>query len=74
MNAEQYERLKPFKSRWETFKTNHAMKWTALELLTFQQLHKDMYGYVTANIYCGNCINELVHKIFNALEQYESKI
>ena len=74
MNAEQYERLKPFKDRWLIFKTHHAMKWSGLELLAFQQAHKDLFGYVTANIYCGNCQNELIHKVFNALEDYESKI
>ena len=74
MNKEQYERLLPFKERWETFKVNHAMKWMPLELLAFQQLHRDMYGWAAANIYCGNCQNELVHKVFNALEDYESKI
>jgi hypothetical protein len=74
MNQEQYERLKPFKDRWLTFKTNHAMKWSGLEILAFQQAHKDLFGYVTANIHCGNCQNEMVHKVFNAFEEYESKI
>lgn len=74
MTSEQYERLKEFKPRWETYKVNSAMKWNALELLAFQQMHKELFGYVTANIYCGNCQNEMVHKIFNKLEEYESKI
>ena len=74
MTHEQYERLKEFKARWETYKVNSAMKWNALELLAFQQMHKELFGYVTANIYCGNCQNEMVHKIFNKLEEYESKI
>jgi len=74
MTPEQYERILPFKDRWLTFKVNHAMKWTTLEILAFQQLHKDLFGYVTANIYCGNCQNEMIHKIFNQMEEYESKI
>lgn len=74
MTQEQYQRLLPFKSKWQTFKVNHSMKWGALELLAFQQMHKELFGYVTANIYCGNCQNEMVHKIFNKFEEYESKI
>jgi hypothetical protein len=50
------------------------MKWSGLEILAFQQAHKDLFGYVTANIHCGNCQNELIHKVFNAFEEYESKI
>ena len=73
MTQEQYEKLKPFKDKWHTFKVNSAMKWGALELLTFQQLHKEVFGWVTQNLYCGNCQNEMIHKLFNALEEYEHK-
>lgn len=74
MNKEQYEKLLPYKERWQTFKVNHAMKWSALELLTFQQIHKEVFGWVNPNLYCGQCTNELVHKVFNQFEEYEAKI
>lgn len=74
MNQEIYERLLPHKDRWLTFKVNHSMKWTSLELLTFQQAHKELFGWSPANLSCGTCLNELVHKVFNAFEDYESKI